>query len=197
MVILMGSACKSAVKVSSKPGIKLSNPIIFGADFQKAIYKTDLKLYGKELSGITLIKKTGEDFRLVFLSEVGLKYFDLEFFARNDSVQVHHIASFLDKGNIQKMMVNNYRLICMTFLSKAKDVAFIDKTTNNMTREYRYNGLRIFYTYDKNFGQVSNIDNTFGRSNLFITLGDYDHLAPGVMNFNRPNLNMRLEKIEQ
>ncbi len=33
---------------------------------------------GKELSGILLIKKTEEEeFRFVFISEIGLKYFDL------------------------------------------------------------------------------------------------------------------------
>lgn len=195
LVALALSACKTSVKVTEYAGVKLSQPWVFNKDFQKALYKTNLMLYGNELSGLTLVKKTGETFRVVFMSEVGLKYLDMEFFGRNDSVVVHHLTSFLDKGNVEKMMINNYLLIFMTFTNKASFKDYQDKTTNSMIKEYRYKKHRIYYTYDKHFGQVSTIDNTFGRKNLMVRLSEYDDVAPQKLNFNRPNLNMHLEMV--
>lgn len=189
------NGCKTSMKVSDDSGIKLSKPWVFSTDFNKAVYKTNVVLFGKELSGLTLIKKTGKDYRIVFMSEVGLKYFDMEFFGENDSVKVHQITSFLDKGPVEKMMVNNYRLIFMIFTHDAKFRNYLDQTTNTMTKEYRYKKQRIFYYYDKNFGQVARINNTFGKNNLMINISNYDHLSPHNINFNRPNLSMRLEMI--
>jgi len=193
--VLAITGCKTSVKVPKKAGVKLSQPWVFKKDFQKALYKTNLMLYGNELSGLTLVKKTGESFRVVFMSEVGLKYLDMEFFGSNDSVAVHHLTSFLDKGNVEKMMINNYLLIFMTFTNKASFKDYQDKTTNSMIKVYRYKKHRIFYTYDKHFGQVSSIDNTFGRKNLMVRLSEYDNAAPQKLNFNRPNLNMHLEMV--
>jgi hypothetical protein len=189
--------CKTATKVSDTSQIKLGKLKIFSTDFQKGLYKTNMTVFGNELSGLTLIKKTGNNYRVVFMSELGLKYFDMEFFKENDSVKVHQITSFMNKGPVEKMMINNYRLIFMTLAQNAKSKNYLDKTTNTMIKEFRYKKQRIFYYYDKNFGQVSKINNTFGRNNLMVHLSNFDHLAPHNINFNRPNLSMRLEMISQ
>jgi hypothetical protein len=196
MVITL-AGCKTATKVSDTSQVKLTKPHVFSTDFQKGLYKTNMTVFGNELSGLTLIKKTGASYRVVFMSELGLKYFDMEFFTENDSVKVHQLTSFLDKGPVEKMMVNNYSLIFMTFAQHAKSKNYLDQTTNTMITEFRYKKQRIFYYYDKNFGQVSKINNTFGKNNLMVNLSNFDHLAPHNLNFNRPNLSMRLEMISQ
>ena len=195
IAIIACSGCKTSTKVHADGNIKLSQPWIFNNDFKKAVYKTDLLLFGNELSGLSLIKKTGDDYRVVFMSEVGLKYLDMEFFGINDSVKIHHLIKLLDQGTVRKMLVNNYRLIFMTFLSQTKEVSYFDRTKKTMSKEYRYKKLRLFYTYDKNFGQVSHIDNTYGRNNLTINISNYTFSAPKNFNFNRPNLNMRMEML--
>ena len=195
MIAFAANGCKTSMKVPNDSGVKLSKPWVFSSDFKKAVYKTNVVIFGNELSGITLVKKTGKDYRVVFMSELGLKYFDMEFFGENDSVKVHQITSFLDKGPVEKMMTNNYRLIFMTFTNNVKSRNYLDQSTSAMIKEYRYKKKRIFYYYDKNFGQVARINNTFGKNNLMINISNYDHLSPHNINFNRPNLNMRLELI--
>lgn len=195
ITVIAIAGCKTATKVSDTLQVKLTKLYIFSSGFQKGLYKTNMTVFGNELSGLTLIKKTRDSYRVVFMSELGLKYFDMEFFKENDSVKVHQITSFLDKGPVEKMMVNNYRLIFMTFVQNAKSKNYLDQTTTSMIKEFRYKKKRIFYYYDKNFGQVSKINNTFGKNNLMINISNFDHQAPQNINFNRPNLSMRLEMI--
>lgn len=195
VIAFVFNGCKTTMKVSGDSGVKLSQPWVFSTEFNKAVYRTNMVLFGNELSGLTLVKKTGKDYRVVFMSEVGLKYFDMEFFHENDSVKVHQITSFLDKGPVEKMMINNYRLIFMTFTQNVKSRNYLDQTTNSITKEYRYKKQRIFYYYDKNFGQVARINNTSGKNNLMINISNFDDLAPHNINYNRPNLSMRLEMI--
>lgn len=58
---------------------KQARPAVYPADFSKALYKTELSLYGRPLTGITVIKKDTSGYFVALVSEVGLKYFELFF----------------------------------------------------------------------------------------------------------------------
>ena len=198
VVFILGATggCRTAKKVPVDSQIKLSQPWIFGADFQKVLYKTNMMIYGNELSGLSLIKRKDKDFRVVFMSELGLKYFDMEFFTHNDSIKVHHLISLLDKKPVLDLLEDNFSLIFMLFPKKTKERLFQDPITESMVKEFKYKRNRSRYTYHKNFGQVSTIHKKHGGSNLVISLSSFDHLAPQTINFNQRNLSLRLEKIE-
>ena len=190
------SGCRTAEKISDNTQIKRSQPWIFSADFKKAVYKTNMLIFGNELSGLTLIKKTGKDFRVVFMSELGLKYFDLEFFAKNDSLKIHHMISFLDRKPVLDLLENNLKLIFMIFPNKTKEHFYQDPMTNNLVKEIKYKGNKSLYSYDKNFGRVNTIRNKKRGTNQVIILDGFDHQSPETINANQRNLSLRLEKIE-
>ena len=198
IVFLSGaiSGCRTAEKVLVDSQIKLSEPWIFSTDFQKAIYKTNMMIYGNELSGLTLIKKTGKNFRIVFMSEIGLKYYDMEFFTQNDSIKVHHVISILDKKPVLELLEDNFSLIFLMFPAKTKEQVYQDSMSQNMIKEFKHKRDRSRYTYNRNFGQVSTIRKKTGGSNLIISLNSFDHLAPQTINLNQRNLSLRLDKIE-
>lgn len=82
------------------------------------IFKTNLKLYGNEFSGLFVIKKTSEThFRTIFLNEVGMKFFDFEIAAERDSVL--HVFDPLNKPALIKLLINDYRKLL--FLPKAEN----------------------------------------------------------------------------
>jgi outer membrane lipoprotein-sorting protein len=190
------SSCRTSEKVSGDAQIKVSQPWIFSADFQKALYKTNMMIFGNELSGLTLIKKTGKDFRVVFMSEIGLKYFDMEFFTKNDSIKIHHVISLLDRKPVLDLLENNLKLIFVVFPAKIKEHFYLDPTTKSMVKEIKHKGNKSLYSYDKNFGQVNTIRNKKRGTNQVISLRGFDNRSPQTININQRNLSLRLEKIE-
>ncbi len=195
LVALIG--CSTAQRVSPNSQIKVSQPWIFRGDFQKALYKTDMLVYGNDLSGLTMIKKTGADYRVVLMSEFGLKYFDMEFFSENDSVKVHYIINFLDRKPVIEMLENNFRLVFLIFPEKKKEKFFRDNMTKSMVKEIKYKRQKSRYTFDSSFGMVKMVYYKKRGSKLAISVNIKDHPAPDILNFNQNNLSLRLERIEQ
>ena len=60
VVIAFLVSCSTAEKLPTEAQIKMSQPWVFNADFEKAVYKTNMKIYGNDLSGLTIIKKTNK-----------------------------------------------------------------------------------------------------------------------------------------
>ena len=114
-------SCSTAEKLPSEDQVKLSQLWVFNAGFERAVYKTNMKIFGNDLSGLTIIKKSGRDYRIVFISELGLKYFDLEFFSANDSVHVHHMISLLDHKPENDILEKNFSLLFLIIPEKTKE----------------------------------------------------------------------------
>ncbi len=121
MSMLFVHSCRTAHRVPDQANIKVSQPWVFSIDFQKAVYKTQMLVYGNELTGLTMIKETGSNYRVVFMSEIGLKYFDLEFSMHGDSVQNHYVINLLDRKQVLEMIETNYNLLFMRFPEKRSE----------------------------------------------------------------------------
>lgn len=196
MGLLAVQSCQTTEKVAVDKQIKLSQPLVFSTDFQKALYKTNMMIYGNEISGLTLIKKTGSDFRLVFMSEIGLKYFDMEFFSKNDSLVIHHVISVLNKKPVLEILSNDFSLIFMIFPEKTSVKFYKDSMTKSMIKEYKRKGQKSKYIFDPNFGTVSSIhDKKRGKKNV-IAINKSDHPAPQTINFNQRGFNLRMERLD-
>ena len=111
-VIALTSSCKVTGyhKATEVPGI--DSIYVFGENFTKALYSTEINIYKHNLSGLTLIKKTADSYRVVALSEIGIKYFDLEFPLYNDlPITKHYVMEMLDKKLLVNMIISDFRLI--------------------------------------------------------------------------------------
>lgn len=112
LIVLFGSSCKITGYNSVKETPGIDSIYVFNNDFTKALYSTEINIYGHNLSGITLIKKTENAYRVVAMSELGMKYFDLEFpIDEYDTVTKHYIMEVLDKKLLVNMIISDLRLI--------------------------------------------------------------------------------------
>ena len=105
---------------------------VFDNNFKKATYKTKLTLMGNQLSGILLIKKTKEDeFRFVFVSEIGIKYFDLGIkpLANNYLETSDYIMQALNKGNVEQMLFDDFGKLVKPSQANPTQTFFRNKTT--------------------------------------------------------------------
>jgi len=90
-------------------------PVIFDSTFNKTTYLTTLKVFNHELSGITIIKKVKKTntFHVVFMSQIGLKYFDLvvRMGKPADWFEINYIMESLNKEFIIKALQTDFQLL--------------------------------------------------------------------------------------
>ena len=90
-------------------------PVIYDTAFNKAVYTTELKVLGRELSGLTIVKRTPGDstFHVVFMSQIGLKFFDVEI--RNndqkDWFRVNYMMESLNKDFLVNILKTDFMLL--------------------------------------------------------------------------------------
>ena len=98
--------------ISDDSKLEINNPYIFEYGFEKALYKTNISIYNNQLTGLTLIKKTEYSYRVVSMSELGLKYFDIEFpIDLKKDPMVHYIMEPLNKKLLVNMFIKDFSLI--------------------------------------------------------------------------------------
>jgi hypothetical protein len=77
---------------------------------KKAVYKINIEAFHQKQSGILIVKQNlSESFRLLMLTEFGLKVFDVEYF-KSDSVVLHYIMKHLDIPYVKKALFDNLKL---------------------------------------------------------------------------------------
>ncbi len=90
-------------------------PDVFDSTFNKTTYLTRLKVFKHELSGITIIKKIKKTntFHVVFMSQIGLKYFDLvvKMGKPVDWFKINYIMESLNKEFIVKALQTDFQLL--------------------------------------------------------------------------------------
>jgi len=122
---------------------------VFDNNFKKATYKTKLTLMGNQLSGILLVKKTKEDeFRFVFVSEIGIKYFDLGIKPTTDTYleTTHYLMPALNKGNVEQILFDDFGKLVKPSQAKPAQTFFRNKTTGIIAFELdEINSKPIFF----------------------------------------------------
>ncbi len=186
--------------VAQPDGIKLSQARIFSNSFERGVYKTEMSIHNKELTGLILIKRTGETYRVVFLSEIGIKYFDIEMGGteQNDFI-VHYMLEMLNRKQIITFIESTFRMLSMSFGEIKNEYSFLCDGSNNQVKviKTQTNG-KFRFDYHPNFGQVfMMIHYGFLKKKLSIELSDYDYLAPSSMLATQKKIRLSLKQIEQ
>ncbi len=188
--------CSTAEKLTESEAVKVSRPFIFSPAFEKEVYKSDMIIYGNELSGLMVMKKTPSGFRVVFLSELGLKYFDMEFLMAENEVKEHFINSMLDRKPVREKLKSGLQLIFMMHHPKANYEFYRDSGVNSMIMLVKHRRQKSFYTYDRHFGFVNHIRYKRRSEVVAVSLSNYDGTHPGTIRFNQPHLSYSLQKLE-
>lgn len=90
-------------------------PATFDTSFRKATYITDFIIAGNQLSGITIIKNmpNTNTFHIVFMSQIGLKYFDISIASEKnkDWFAVNYLMKSLDRDFIVEALKKDFALL--------------------------------------------------------------------------------------
>ena len=84
---------------------------IFSDNSKSYIYRAQIKLYDNDFSGLLIIKPKKEESRIVFLNEIGMKFFDIELL--KNSYKIHHIFTPMNKKMFIKLLLSDFRFMLM------------------------------------------------------------------------------------
>lgn len=114
--------------------------------FQKVLFKTQIQALGNQASGLLFIKlMQKDDYRFVFLTQLGMKIFDVEW--DNNQFKVHYLISYLDKKAVRKIIENDLKLLIRTPLLEQKTNYFLSKDKKQYLLREKVSGEFYYYAY--------------------------------------------------
>lgn len=191
-IILLVAAISSCSVVGYKTvlnsdDINIATITIFDDDFEKALYKTDINIYGNDLTGITIIKKTDSAMRVVSVSELGMKYFDFEFpYNQQEEPIVHYIMEPLNKKLLVNMIKKDFGLLFyLPAVNNTQLLVNIDDKSNTLAK---YNKLLYF---SDTTGDISYIkkQRIFSPNKTIITLSQSTNPYPDTIDINHSKIS--------
>jgi hypothetical protein len=116
-------SCSSAYRKMEKTQDNASCILQFKPVFTKAIYKTNVTVTGKQLSGLLLLKMMPDSStRIVFSNEMGFKYFDFEFSSAG-IFKVYYILPQMDKKPVLTTLRKDFEIVLMQHLNLQESFA--------------------------------------------------------------------------
>jgi len=110
-------------------------PEIYDTTFNKAVYSTVFSVFGQELTGITIVKKVHRNIHVVFMSQIGLKFFDIEIRPgkQEDWFHINFIMESLSREFIVNTLKTDFMLLFAQYPKNAETAFF--KSMENETTE--------------------------------------------------------------
>ncbi len=167
---------------------------IFDTYFEKALYKTNINIYGTNLTGLTLIKRTDSAMHVVSMSELGIKYFDIEFPDKDQQEsKVHYIMELLDKKIIVDKITKEFGL--MFFLPQISKSGVKVRAINKS--EMLIKSKNLVYFFDQS-GAITEICKQRWPLSLkpIISLSDNNLSFPKSINIDYENIAFELELVD-
>lgn len=191
--ILVSSCTTKRELIHQNELIKVSQPRVFTKSFKNGLYKTNMVIYGRELSGLLFFNKNENSMRTVMLSEFGLKYFDVEYAMDGEiPFMVHHIIEFLNHEKFIYSFENFLELIMID----TDRTADIHKDADNpimFIREENRNNKTTTFIYNSNTGAVGEIY----QKKAGVKLTNYDYMSPGAIEYKHGKTKFSLVKVEK
>ncbi len=201
-MLLIGllAGCTPSGMMTAGPGnIKVSQPRFFAPDFKKALYKADMNIYGRELSGLMLFKKSNGATRIAFISEIGLKYFEIEVPANDTaSVTFHYLIDLMNRKPVLKMLEISFRILLLHYPENDRTYSF-ECQPGRIIKVYKSNGEKAIYGYEQHSGQVTDVrQNGLFKPKIRIEAGGYNGQFPAEIHIRlKKKMEINLKLIEE
>lgn len=157
LVVALGG-CSSPLYKGLEPAFLPDNgesAAWFDADTGRSLYRVGLTIYGNELSGLLFIKPVDENRRVLFITETGIKIFDMEFYS-GGRYELVYMAGYMNKKPVIKSI--GKALSPMLFNIGPGDAqAYTDKSSGKtIIRSADINGKKIC-TISRTSGKVEEL----------------------------------------
>jgi hypothetical protein len=169
----------------------------FKPAFAFALYKTQVRVKGKQISGILLIKTMPDSsIRMVFSNEMGFKFFDFEFSARN-GFTVYYIMEQMNQEAVKKTLRKDFELVLLLHTEAGKAFALKDGQHNYFA--FPQEKGTNYYITDSACTQLLRMEKASKRKPVVIAqMQDYRNGIPDTIGISHKNFKFTigLKRIE-
>lgn len=165
---------------------------IFNEQVSSYLYKAKIDILTHYLSGLLFIKPMGKDtFRLVFTNELGVKFFDVEYFPNGS--KVHYAMEKLDRKVVMNTLEKDMKMFLMTDVTLQEGERLTDE--NKEKKIFKFKEKKDFYYYFLNReNQITRIENTSkSKVKIEVDLKDYNNGIPYFINIKHNSFKFNIE----
>lgn len=198
MLVTVMSSCRSIY--NSYPPVSVREDCLteLGPHFENELYKAQVDITGRSLGGLLLIKKMPDSStRIVFSTEMGVKFFDFEF-RESGEFKVVDILKKLNKKPVISALRQDFEILLMQ--ERGKIPERILEHGNYLYHGYSKGKKQAWYLTDKNCqnlvgAELSSTRKPLVRLNYFYQgTGNPDSIQIRHLNFS---FNIALKKLER
>lgn len=155
-------------------------------------YKAKINLYGKNFSGILVIKKTGtETHRVAFVTEFGNKIFD--FLYQGDTFTKNFVLPDLDKKLVVNTLKKDFRLLIMERSAVVQQYTGEGVEIYKTEQDNRFN----FYVVDVPSQRLQKIINTSkSKEKVTITFISENTTKATDISIEHENIKLKIELVQ-
>ena len=156
--------------------------------FSSALYKAEIDVTGKHLSGLLVIKKMPDSStRAVFSNEMGVTFFDFQFL-QNGSFTVFRIMKQLNKKPVIKTLRKDFELVFMECVRSAP--AYSLKDERYTYQAYPQRSGVYYYVTDSACTRLVKMQRASKRKVVMeAIMQDQDHGSPDTIGISHKNFN--------
>lgn len=196
LLLLFLSACKFGHYGSMVTPVPASNDTlvpIFDNNFNSFLFKTNIRVYGKEFSGLLVTKQLQQnDYRVVFTTELGMKLFDFEF--KDTSFTLHHCVPQFNRPALLRTIQKDIQILLMSSVKQNKLNVLEDKKHQYVVFKTKDEGLFDYYFVEKKSKKITRIEHSKKRiKKTTFTLSNYDGQVPGMVLIKHHDIKLQIE----
>ena len=166
---------------------------IYGENFNSFLYKTNIRAYGKDFSGLLVTKQMQpKDYRVIFTTELGMKLFDFEF--KDTSFTLHYCVPQFNRPVLLTTIQKDIEILLMNNLDGKPIAHYSDEKNTYDIRQIQFKDHFNYYYRGKASHHIEKIEHSRnGTIKTIFTLKDYNADLPGNIVIKHYNIKLRIE----
>ncbi len=193
IIVIIFNSCSYPVRKGYKK-TEYKQISVLDSDFKKVVYRTTVDVYKKHFSGIMVIKKMESDssYRIVFLSELGMKIFDFEFNNNlSEKFKIHQILEPINKKLLINTLQRDFELFLKIYPQEVNKESYI--SDKSVIEKIKYNGFFNYYNFNIDSNYVTSItQKTWLFKKLVISNIGFSKSSPDKVKFSHKGIKLTI-----
>jgi hypothetical protein len=164
----------------------------FRQDTGRYLFQSSIDIFRNNYSGLLFIKPLGDSHRILFITETGIKIFDMEFFRTGD-FSVHYCLEAMNRKSVIKVLGNDMTLMLYNIPENVKTKIMQEKGTGKMIIKSKGNNGTRYCTINDKTGKVDELIRTGTFTNkLNIRFFSTTGIEPDSILISHYNLKLKI-----
>jgi hypothetical protein len=171
----------------------------FQGDTNRFLFRAHVDIYRNHLGGLMLIKPVnGEGYRVLFMTEIGIKIFDMEFF-RNGDFKLHYWLDAMKRKSLLETFKSDIGLILYPVPGDVQIEMRKNRQTGNVVIKSKdKNGVKYFFVEEQNrVDKIKQRDGCLKKTSMTLYSADSKEIDSIRICHSPVKMNIFLSKLNE